>query len=89
MKKKLMVALVLSLVSTAAMAKDCEDDSIQSVSESGDVIIMESGAEYQVDAADQVDTRLWQTGDDVIVCDDDEIVNKDESGETASVSKIN
>ncbi len=80
--------LLMSLVATSAYAQSCDDESIQSVSDDGSIIIMISGAVFQVNPVDQVDTALWLAADDVLVCDDDKIINKDENGETASVRRL-
>lgn len=69
------------------LAQACEDESIESVSSDGEIIIMISGAVYRVDLADQVDTALWLPADDVLVCDS-QIINKDENGEKASVVRL-
>jgi hypothetical protein len=70
------------------MARDCEEDTIETVSSDGSVLIMISGATYKVDDADQVDTELWLAVDDVLICDDEEIINTDEDSEKASVERI-
>jgi hypothetical protein len=42
---------------------------------------------YQVDGGDTVDTRLWLSAEDVLICDD-VMINKDEQGEKASVTLL-
>jgi hypothetical protein len=80
--------LLMSLVAAPAYAQSCDDESIQSVSDDGSIIIMISGTVFQVNPVDQVDTALWLAADDVLVCDDEKIINKDENGETASVRRL-
>ncbi|MGC2456466.1 MAG: hypothetical protein WA435_00525 [Gallionellaceae bacterium] len=85
---KVILMVFLAIISSSAVAEDCEEDSIQTVSSDGSVLIMLSGAVYQVDESDQVDTQLWLAADDVLICDDEEIINKDESAEKASVKRL-
>jgi hypothetical protein len=49
--------------------------------------IMQSGHVYKVDSVDSVDTQLWLSGDDVLICGD-MMINKDEQGEKASVTLL-
>jgi hypothetical protein len=79
--------IAFALVASPAEAA-CEEDTVYDVSGDGAVITMLSGSVFQVDAADQIDTQLWSTSDDVLVCDDAEIINKDESGERVSVNRL-
>jgi len=77
-----------TVLSGFAFAQACDDDSIESVSDDGAVIVMMSGATFRVTAADRLDTALWSAGDDVVICKDDtEIINKDENGERAHVRR--
>jgi len=81
--------VVLFELSTAnALAQSCDDDTIYEVSDDGSIVTMLSGAVFQVtDPVDRVDTALWMTSDDVLICDN-KIINKDEDGETASVRRL-
>jgi hypothetical protein len=83
---------VLILAATFGIAQpaiaSCEQDAIQSVSAGGEVIVTMSGEVYRVDAGDQSDAALWLPADDVLICDDDEIINPDENGEKVSVSRV-
>lgn len=82
-----------------AWARDCESDSIRGVSQSGEIIIMLSGHVYEVMAGDTVDSMLWLTADEVLVCEAPlkykgkvyllyEIINTDESGEKVSARML-
>lgn len=72
-----------------ARAQSCDDETIESVSDDGRIITTISGEKFRVSSADRSDTELWQTGDDILICDDDtEIVNKDENNERVSVRRI-
>ncbi len=80
--------LLVLAFSVPAAAQSCEDDSIESVSSDGAIIVMMSGAVFRVDAGDQVDTALWLPVEDVLICNDSEIINKDENAEHASVTRL-
>ncbi|WP_426440110.1 tetratricopeptide repeat protein [Bradyrhizobium genosp. P] len=77
-----------AILDWSARSANCETDSIESVSGDGGIIKMLSGAIFQVDGVDQVDTQLWLPADDVVVCDDARVINTDESSEQASVAKL-
>ena len=83
-------AFVVALTLNASVfAQSCDDDSIESVSDDGAIIVMMSGAVFRVNPADQVDTALWLPADDVLICNHDtEIINTDENGERAAVSRL-
>ena len=81
-------ALVLTF-SLPVIAQSCDDDSIESVSDDGSIIIMISGAVFRVAPLDQVDTALWLAADDVLICNNGtELINVDENGERASVTRL-
>jgi hypothetical protein len=84
------IILLMASTSVTAHAKNCEDDSIDSVSDDGDIIKLLSGNVYEIDSTDTVDTALWLPADDVLVCEEGggivEIVNTDENGEKAGAA---
>ena len=81
------ILMLASLVTQQASAA-CEEDSIDTVSEDGETIILSSGAVYQVDLSEEVDAASWQSGEDVLVCNDAVIINKDENAERVSVTRL-
>ena len=82
------VAVAAAALAFAAPAlAACDEDSLETVSGDGDILIMQSGHIYRVGSGDTVDTQLWVSGDDVLICDD-EMINKDERGEKASVTLL-
>src|SRR5258708_31930062 len=87
MSRMFAILMLASLVTQPAVAA-CDEDSIDTVSEDGETIILSSGAVYQVDLSEQVDTGSWQSGEDVLVCNDAVIINKDENAERVSVSRL-
>jgi len=74
---------LLALVRPALAA--CDEDTIDTISDEGDLIVLDSGDSYDVDLGDEGTALGWSEGDDVLVCDAT-IVNKDEDGERVSVS---
>jgi hypothetical protein len=86
------------LVVQPAFAESCDDDTIQSKSDDGSYLIMESGAVYEVLAGDQIDSALWTDLDDVVICEQAtvvggrtvlyyQIVNKDEDEKVDAVKR--
>jgi hypothetical protein len=59
-----------------------------SVSSNGSILIMLSGSIYKVDELDRLDSELWLAADDVLVCDDGRIINKDEDGEVVGAQRL-
>jgi hypothetical protein len=86
MKRIFALITLAAALTVGALAQDRE--TIQSVTEGGEVIILQDGSAWQVDASDRIDTALWQTGDDVVVVNDDAMINVDENGERAEVTRI-
>ncbi len=77
----LVAGLAISIVCFSAVpSRAAETDTIDTVSEDGEHIIMESGQTYQSD--DPGTSESWQSGDDVVITNDDTIINKDEGGES-------
>ena len=90
--RKLLLCSVLAVsflvYSQQGYAKNCRDDSIRSVSSDGQILVMLSGSVYEVDQIDRIDSALWLAADDVLICDDNEIINTDEQGEKVSAARI-
>jgi hypothetical protein len=63
----------------------CDEDSIETISSEGDLIVLVSGAAYDVAAGDEITSSLWQEGDNALVCGDT-IVDKDQNGEHVDVT---
>ena len=62
----------------------CDESSIETLSEDGDLISLDDGQSYDVLAGDQPTAAAWTEGDDVLVRND-KIINKG-SGETVEVT---
>jgi hypothetical protein len=85
---RIVMALGMALVFAApAAAANCDEDTLETVSDDGDILTMQSGRVYQVNSADTVDTQWWLSAEDVLICNG-VMINKDESGEKASVTLL-
>jgi hypothetical protein len=79
------IIILMSLSLTGTAWAYCDEDSIETVSPSGDLIVLASGETFDVVAGDEATAAQWQEGDDVLVCGD-MIINKDENGERIEVT---
>jgi hypothetical protein len=50
-------------------AAQCDEDSIKSVTSDGEIIVMLSGAIFEVMAGDTSDSALWLPVSDVLICE--------------------
>jgi hypothetical protein len=60
---------------------------ISSVSDGGEIIILEDGSVWHVDSIDTIDTGLWLPTEDIIVCNGNTMVNTD-NGEKVGVTRL-
>jgi hypothetical protein len=75
----------IAAASAAAPAREAYDeDSIETIAQDGDLIVLASGGKYDVAVADQATAALWQEGDDVLVCGRT-IIDKDQGNERIKV----
>ena len=83
----------------ARWIEQCTDDTLQSKSDDGDVLIMLSGAIYKVMPGDEADAALWLAPADVLVCNTTvsrqgrtfvfyEIINTDDGGEKVEAERL-
>jgi len=77
----------MGLFMTTSSFADCSSDYIKSKASDGSVVILESGDAWEIDQIDRITSRLWLPMDDVIVCDNDSIIHKDD-GEKVGAKKI-
>ncbi len=75
MKKLLLVAAATFI--TPVHAGGCDEEMIRGVARGGSVVVLESGGVYEVAPGDTSDTALWNAGDGVLVCGDEEMIKKD------------
>ena len=59
---------------------------VDSVSNDGQVVKLEDGSIWEVDAVDAIDSALWLPTTDIVVCDD-KLINTDDN-ETVSATRI-
>jgi len=94
MRTRLLLAAALSIALTGPVLAECDDDTITSVSPSGDLITVESGDRYGINPEDREAAVLWQEGDDVLVCytlystdkDDFFMIDKDQRSQRLKVA---
>jgi hypothetical protein len=60
---------------------------ISSVSNGGEIIILEDGSVWQVDSVDTIDTSLWLPIEDITVCNDSTMINTN-NGEKVGVARL-
>jgi hypothetical protein len=65
----LLAAAVPAMAGSQAEARSCEDDTLQHKSDDGDILIMMSGAVYEVLPGDNIDSALWLPPEDVLICE--------------------
>ncbi len=65
----------------------CDEETIRSVAQGSSVVVLDSGGIYEVAPDDTPDTALWNAGEDVLVCGDEKMINKD-NGNTVHVTSL-
>jgi hypothetical protein len=102
MKPALIFALALSLgfsILSPCLARDCDEDTLSEKSESGEILMMMSGAVFEVLPGDQIDSALWLPPEDVLICSSVvtmrgkqyvvyDIINTDEHGEKVGATRL-
>ncbi|OGA45863.1 MAG: hypothetical protein A3G24_18430 [Betaproteobacteria bacterium RIFCSPLOWO2_12_FULL_62_13] len=59
---------------------------MESVSGDGEIVKLEDGSIWQVDAVDAIDTMLWLPTTEIVVCDD-KLINTDDN-ESVDATRI-
>ncbi|MDR3453785.1 MAG: hypothetical protein P4L96_13465 [Rhodoferax sp.] len=59
---------------------------VESVSAGGEIVKLEDGSIWEVDAVDRIDSSLWLPTTEIVVCDDT-LINTDDN-ETVSATRI-
>jgi hypothetical protein len=62
-------AAAMLLVATPTMAS-CDEETIETVSSDGDLIVLSCSESFDVMAGDDVTASSWNEGEDVLLCDD-------------------
>ena len=77
-KVLLVAAFLLAVFATPAIA-DCEGGHwIQSISPGGEIVILDDGSIWKVEATDMIDSALWLPTTNIVVCDD-KLINTDDN----------
>ena len=85
MKRLLLVAAAAFI--SPVHAGGCDEETIRSVARGGSVVVLDSGGIYKVEPDGISDTLLWNAGDDVLVCGDEKMINKD-NGDKVHVTRM-
>jgi hypothetical protein len=84
--KVILVAAIA--VFAVSVARACDDGySIQAILDDGNVIKLDDGSVWKVDAIDTITASLWLATTDVLVCSDEKIINIDDE-ETVHAHRI-
>ncbi len=75
MKRLLLVAAATFI--SPVHAGGCDEETIGRVARGGSVVVLDSGGVYEVAPDDTPNTVLWNAGDDVLLCGDERMINKD------------
>jgi hypothetical protein len=74
-RKSLLLAAAVTFISPV-YAGGCDEETIRGVAGGGSVVILDSGGVYEVEPDDTPATGLWNAGDDVLVCDNEEMIDQ-------------
>ena len=85
--KKSLISLCAIAALLPAVASACETGHwIKSVSNGGEIIILEDNSVWQIDSVDRIDTALWLPVTNIAVCYG-ELINTDD-GERAAARRL-
>lgn len=88
MKRVIPLIAIVWLMSSSVWA-DCDSGySIQTKSEDGSLITLNDGSTWRVVGGGQTEASIWVDGDEILVCDDDTFINKDEENEQVDVELL-
>ena len=85
LRAAMLICAVALLITAAPAMASCDEDTIDTVSSDGDLVILSSGDAFDVAAGDDATASTWNEGDSVLMCGD-VIINKDDSGAKVAVS---
>lgn len=86
--KKIAMLLGLFAISMGALA-DCESGHwLQTKNDDGTILTLEDGSVWRVTGGGEVDSQLWLDADELLVCDDGTMINKDEDNEQVDVQLL-
>lgn len=83
----LIVFVIMVIFIIPYSSSGCESGHwVESVSNDGQIVKLEDGSIWEVDAIDRIDSILWLPTTDIIACDD-KLINTDDN-ETVSARRI-
>jgi hypothetical protein len=87
MTRTFAAAVLTFLALTAPARAECDTGHwIKSVSDGGEIVILEDDSVWEINPVDTVDTALWLPVTNIIICGD-ELINSDD-GEKASARRL-
>lgn len=84
------VALLIGLLAVSAVASaNCESGHwLKDKNSEGTILTLEDGSVWKVLNGGELDSQLWLEVDNVLICDDGTIINKDENNEQVDVELL-
>ena len=67
-RKKAAASIIVASLILTGSAWGCDDDTIRDVADDGRILVMQSGAVFEVLAGDEIDSALWLPISDVVIC---------------------
>jgi hypothetical protein len=84
--KTLIMLVVMIVAGTVPQARaSCDEEDIDTVSSDGKIIELTDSTVWR--SLDPATSSTWLPAETVLVCNDDEMINKDENGEKVDVVK--
>ena len=77
--------IAIIAVSPIKAFASCEEDTIDTLSDDGELLVLESGQAFDVSAGDSSTSAGWSEGDTVLMCGDI-VIDKDQGGEKVEVT---
>jgi hypothetical protein len=84
--KKLFLLLSALIVLCMPAVASCDDETISDVKGDGEIIILLDGSVWK--SLDPATSSTWLSGEDVQMCNDDQMINVDEDGDSVDVVRI-
>ena len=83
--RRVLVALSLLIVMSLPVLASCDEEDIDTVAKDGEIIVLTDGSAWRSD--NPATSSTWLSADSVLVCNDTEMINKDEDGERVGITK--
>lgn len=85
--KRFIIVLILGIPSLCWA--DCESGHwLQTKNDQGTILTLEDGSVWEVLNGGEIDSQLWLETENLLVCDDGTMINKDENNEQIDVQLL-